>query len=94
MFQPKHHDGSEPVHFMLYTLSTCGWCKKTKTLLEELGIGYDYVDLDLLVGDEKAEVRKEVEKWNPSCSFPTLVINDSECLVGFKEARIREILGK
>ena len=27
---------------MLYALSTCQWCHKTKVLLEELGIAFDY----------------------------------------------------
>jgi glutaredoxin-like protein NrdH len=31
-----------------------------------------------------------VRKWNPACSFPTIVIDDKKCIVGFKEDEIRE----
>lgn len=79
---------------MLYALSTCGWCKKTKALLNELGVEYSYIDVDLLAGEEKSAIMKQVEKWNPQCSFPTLVLNDQLCIVGFKEEQIRRALGK
>ncbi len=41
---------------MLYALSTCQWCHKTKTLLEELGIAFDYDYVDLLEGKEQDSV--------------------------------------
>jgi glutaredoxin len=77
---------------MLYALSTCIWCRKTKQLLTDLGVEYDYVFVDLLQGQEKEQTIAMVEKWNPDCSFPTLVVNDSKCIVGFKEKEIREAL--
>ena len=87
-----HVDGKEASKVMLYTLSTCVWCKRTKALLKDLGVAYDYIDVDLLTGDEEEAVVKEIKKHNPDCSFPTLVINDSQCIVGFKEDEIREAL--
>jgi len=33
---------------MLYALSTCVWCKKTKELLASLGVDHSYVFVDLL----------------------------------------------
>ena len=79
---------------MLYALSTCGWCKKTKALLGELGVEYDYTDVDLLKGAEQDTVVKEIMKWNPESNFPTIVINAKKCIIGFKEDEIREALGK
>jgi len=77
---------------MLYTLSTCIWCRKTKKLLTELELGYSYVDVDLLEEDDQGEVMSEVEKHNPTSSFPTLVINDGEkVILGFEEAEIRDL---
>ncbi|MCX8173619.1 MAG: glutaredoxin family protein [Thermoplasmata archaeon] len=77
---------------LIYALSTCGWCKKTKQFLKDNGIEYSYVDVDLLQGDERDKIVKEVERWNPSLSFPTIVINDSLCVVGFDERKLRETL--
>ena len=92
MFEVEHVDGENKGKIMLYALSTCGWCRKTKELLEELGVEYDYVYVDLLEDEDKDVAMDEVKKWNPRCSFPTIVIND-KCIVGFKEDEIREALG-
>jgi glutaredoxin len=77
----------------LYALSTCGWCKKAKNLLEDNDIAYDVVYVDQLDKEEKEQVLVEVRKWNPRCSFPTVVVDDKESVAGFKEARLKEILG-
>jgi glutaredoxin-like protein NrdH len=79
---------------VLYALSTCVWCKKTKRLLEEHGVGYSYVDVDQLEGEDREKTIEEIKKWNPKCSFPTLVINDESCIVGYKEDKIKEAIGK
>ncbi|MDI6898689.1 MAG: glutaredoxin family protein [Methanolinea sp.] len=76
----------------LYALSTCGWCAKTKELLNSLGVEYSYVFVDLLAQKELEDALREVEKFNPAGSFPTLVINGSRVIVGFREAEIREAL--
>lgn len=76
----------------LYALSTCGWCAKTKDLLNRLGVEYWYVFVDQLPPDEMELALREVEKHNPSGSFPTLVINGAKTIVGFREAEIREAL--
>lgn len=78
---------------MLYTLSTCVWCKKTKRLLESLGAAYDYIDVDLLDGDEEQAVMDEVRRRNPACTFPTMVVDGKDVIAGFKESEIRRALG-
>jgi glutaredoxin-like protein NrdH len=89
-----HVPGKKAGHIMLYALSTCGWCQKTKKLLEDLGVEYDYEYVDHLRGEEREKAIKEVTAWNPACNFPTMVINDEKCIIGFKEDEIREALGK
>lgn len=88
-----HVDGKDEGRVMLYTLSTCVWCKKTKALLQELGVGYDYIDVDTLSGEEEDQVVAEIKKHNPACSFPTMIIDGKKCIIGFKESEIREALG-
>jgi glutaredoxin len=85
-------EGTVKGQVTLYALSTCGWCKKTKGLLNELGVAYSYTDVDTLTGAEREGVMDEVRKWNPACSFPTLVINGNNCIVGFQEDEIRNLL--
>ena len=77
---------------MLYALSTCGWCARTKDLLRELGVDFDYMYVDLLEDHEQDTVLNEIERWNPKGSFPTLVIRDKKSIVGFREEEIREAL--
>ena len=89
----EHVDGQDKGSVRLFALSTCVWCKKTKRLLDELGVAYDYVFADKVQGAERDEIVKAVEEFNPRCSFPTLVIRDEKCIIGFKEDEIREILG-
>ena len=88
----EHVPGKEAGNVMLYALSTCGWCRKTKQLLNDLGVAYDYTYVDLLLGKEREEAINAVKRWNPECSFPTIVINDSKCIVGFKEDEIKQSL--
>ena len=86
----EHVSGKNKGTVILYALSTCGWCNKTKELLREIGIEFDYTYVDLLEGKEQDEAMNAVERWNPSGSFPTLVINNKKGIVGFKEQEIRE----
>ncbi|MCJ7576472.1 MAG: glutaredoxin family protein [Dehalococcoidia bacterium] len=87
-----HIPGKKSRHIMLYALSTCGWCQKTKKLLDDLGVEYDYEYVDQLQGDEREKTTKEVSSWNPRCSFPTMVIDNKKCIVGYKEDEIREAI--
>jgi len=86
-----HVAGKNKGSIILYALSTCVWCRKTKQLLNQLGVEYNYVDVDLLQGEEKTKATDEVKKLNPRCSFPTLSIN-AQCIMGFDESRIQEAL--
>ena len=49
----KHVPGENRGDVMLYALSTCAWCRKTKELLRKLGVEFRYIDIDLLEGEEK-----------------------------------------
>jgi len=76
----------------LYSLSTCSHCKSVKKFLAECTVQYDFVDVDLLEGDERKAIIEDVKKLNPRCSFPTIIIG-GKVIVGYKEKEIREALG-
>ncbi len=86
-------DGKNKGEIILYALSTCIWCKKTRQLLDDNAVEYNYTYVDELTGDEKTAVKDELRKWNPECSYPTIVIN-GKCLVGFDEDEIIMELNK
>jgi glutaredoxin len=57
-----------------------------------MGIKYDYIDVDLLVGAEQDKVMKELSNVNPQGGFPTILINKVKTIVGFQPDAIREDL--
>lgn len=78
----------------LYALSTCIWCRKTEKHLSELGVKYQVIYVDKLSGSERENAMREVEKFNPNRSFPTLIINGQKAVVGFKPNEITGALMK
>ncbi len=90
--QIKKVAGKKNKEIMLFALSTCIWCKKTKALLGDLGLEYSFVDVDLLEGKAQEEAYAEMGKHNSSTSFPTIVINEGEEIItGFQESEIRDL---
>ena len=76
----------------IFSLSTCSHCRATKKFLGECTIKYEFIDVDILKGDERKAIIADVKKFNPRCSFPTIIIGET-VIVGFKEKEIKEALG-
>ncbi len=93
MLNLTHVPGKNCGHIVLYALSTCGWCRKTRKLLEEMGIDFYYIYVDLLQGEESSQARQEMLRRNPRGSFPTIVVNDETSISGFDEEQIRKLSG-
>jgi glutaredoxin len=88
-----HVSGIDRGKVVMYGLTTCVWCKKTKKLLTDLGVDFDFIYVDKLDGEEEDQAVEELRRFNPSASFPTTIINGEKAIVGFKEKQIREALG-
>lgn len=86
-------EGINKGKLLLYALSTCIWCKKTKAFLDENKIAYEFIFVDMLDAGDKDQVKEDIRKWNPDCSYPTLVINDKKCIIGFDADEITKELG-
>jgi glutaredoxin-like protein NrdH len=89
-----HVDGNYKAKVVLYAISTCIWCKKTKQLLSDLNIAYDYIDVDLLPEKKKETIRKEVLRWKSRVAYPLIVVNDSICIPTYDPDKIKEVLGE
>ncbi|MBW2430925.1 MAG: glutaredoxin family protein [Deltaproteobacteria bacterium] len=76
----------------VFSLSTCSHCKTAKKYLSDCTIKYEFVDVDLLKGEERKAIIEDVKKFNPRCSFPTIIIGE-KVIIGFKEKEIKEALG-
>ena len=77
---------------ILYALSTCIWCRKTREFLTEEQVAFDYIYVDLLEGDEREAVKDNIREWNSRVSFPTTVIDSEECVIGYKTDALRNAL--
>lgn len=76
----------------IYSLSTCSHCRAAKKFLGDCAIKYEFIDVDLLDREERMAILEDVKRFNPRCSFPTIVIGE-KVVVGYREDQIREALG-
>lgn len=78
---------------MIYALTTCRWCSKTKLWFEDAGIPFKHVDVDSLHGDEAKAMADEVEEVSGGRSFPVIVI-DGDVIVGFKPEEFEQRINR
>jgi glutaredoxin-like protein NrdH len=76
----------------LYALSTCAWCKKTKKLLQDKGIEYEYVDVDKCSQKDLEKIKEDIDKRGARMSFPLVIVDDKTCINGYQEDQILEAL--
>ena len=82
-FQHKAGANSEK-QLKLFALSTCGFCKKAMSFLEENETAYDFVYVDTVDPEVKSKIKEEFQqKFGKKMLFPSLVIDDEDFLVGF-----------
>ena len=89
-----HVEGKHNTHTVrLYALSTCIWCRKTRQLLEDEGVTFDYVYIDLVDVGEREAARAHIRQFSDKTSFPAIIFDEQDCIVGFKPDAIKERLG-
>jgi glutaredoxin-like protein NrdH len=77
----------------VFVLSTCVWCKLTKQFLNDNGVAYEYVDVDLLDEKDKGEVHDTIRSKGGSLSYPTTIVDDKTLITGFRKDQLKEALG-
>ncbi|MEW6570638.1 MAG: glutaredoxin family protein [Nitrospirota bacterium] len=82
--------GEQQKRVRLYALSTCPECKRLKQFLDSRNIQYELVEVDLLDSGEQWVATRELKRYNPEATYPTLVIE--EVIRGFDEEAIRNAL--
>ena len=76
----------------VFALSTCPYCRMARAYLDENGVAYDVIEVDLLEGEEKDSAVAEVKEISGGTSFPVVIVGD-EIIVGFNKKRMKELLG-
>ena len=77
---------------LLYTISTCAWCKRAKRFLTENNIEYEYVDIDVCNREDREKIREAILSRGGRLSYPTVIVDDRSLITGFNEDRLREVL--
>ena len=69
---------------VLLGLTTCSFCKRAKEFLDGNNMKYNYLFLDKIDPELKKKMKDEfVEKYGKRLSYPTLIMDNEEILVGF-----------
>jgi len=76
----------------VFALSTCPYCRMSRTYLDENDVAYDVVEVDKLEGQERTDTIDEVKRLSGGTSFPVIVV-DGEVIVGFNKPRLKELTG-
>lgn len=75
----------------LYSLSTCPTCKAVQKFLDEHNVRYELIEVDVLDSGEQWVTSKELKKYNPAATYPTLIVE--EIVLGLDEEAIKKALG-
>lgn len=78
----------------VFALSTCVHCRRAKDLLDDMGVNYGHVEVDLLDENVVDEAMEEMERYNPALTFPTIVFSTNRVIVGYKADDIRQEVEK
>jgi glutaredoxin-like protein NrdH len=78
---------------LLYALSTCAWCKKTKKFLKDNGIEYEYVDVDLADQETQEKIRNDILSRGGRLAYPTTIVDGKTLIHGFLEDNLKKALG-
>jgi glutaredoxin len=92
---PATVEGERKDHAItLYTLSTCGFCKKAMAFLNREGYSYRYIHVDNIPLETKTAVKKTLkELYHADVAFPFAVVDSAATLVGFIEPDWKLTLG-
>jgi glutaredoxin-like protein NrdH len=64
----------------------------TKRFLNDNNVDFEYEDVDLLSGEKRTEVLREVYRLTGGYSFPVIVVGDI-VIVGFNKEKLQQALG-
>jgi len=83
---------AEEDNIIIFTLSTCMWCKKCKRFLEEKNVKYKYIDVDRIDPKDKAKIIEYLRSnYGSRVSYPFFIC-DKGHVVGYDPNKYMELL--
>ncbi len=92
----KEVDGEKSIeeNILVFTLSTCMWCKKCKSFLKDNNMKYRYIDVDRIDPNDKAKIIEYLRsKYQSRISYPFLVCEKGH-VIGYNPEKYKELLKK
>jgi glutaredoxin len=76
---------------VVYALSTCPWCRKTKQFLKDNKIEFEFVDYDLAKEKEQERILSKMKRFGGGSSFPFVIVGE-EAVEGYDPERLSQLL--
>ena len=81
-------------NILIFTLSTCQWCKKCKRFLNEKKMKYRYIDVDKIDPKDKAKILDYLKStYQSRVSYPFFVC-ESGHVAGYNPNKYMDLLKK
>ncbi|MHA2006930.1 MAG: glutaredoxin family protein [Promethearchaeota archaeon] len=79
-------------NILIFTLSTCMWCKKCKRFLDDRKMKYRYIDVDNIDKEEKSRILDYLKSnFQQRISYPFLIC-EKGFVVGYNPNMYEELL--
>ena len=90
-----HHEGADSgTWFLLFGLTTCGFCRKAVGFLEEHDIAFSYVYVNTLPPEKRQKITSYVEKaFDRKITYPFLSIDGKRWISGFLRIEWERLIG-
>ena len=86
-------EGTNKKHkVLLYAISTCGWCRRTKNTLNEMNVDYEFIDVDLCSIEDRETIRKDILSRGGHLVYPTIIVDNKILLTGPSREELIEVL--
>jgi glutaredoxin-like protein NrdH len=77
---------------LLYTLTTCKRCKKTKEYLVEHDIAFEFIDVDVISAEARNEIFDILVGMKIPVGFPVSIIDDTKIISGYHPDELKDAL--
>jgi arsenate reductase-like glutaredoxin family protein len=80
-------------NILVFTLSTCQWCKKCKAWLNERDVAYRYIDVDTIQSTLKSQLIDYILKkfGDVRISYPFMICDD-DVVIGYNPGKYEELM--
>lgn len=76
---------------IVYGLSTCPWCRKTKQYFIDMQTNFDYINYDLANEEEQSKIMQDMKGLGGGNAFPFVKIGE-DVVIGYNPEKFSTLL--